>query len=140
MGNVLIGKANVFVVSSRQQASKTVPTLPMPPITLRMKAQSWAASKSARCPWLPMHQMGFGLQLDSGDYVLGWEGDGKCLKRFGGPGEIRASRPLPCHLRNINHLRTLPPETKDLAHGDLDAGGRHGAILRRLDSARTPAL
>src|ERR1035437_854880 len=39
-------------------------------------------------------------------------------------------RPLPCHLRNINHLRTLPPETKDLAHGDLDAGGRHGAAFR----------
>jgi hypothetical protein len=34
-------------------------------------------------------QFGFGLQLDSGDYVFGWEGNGKCLKCFGGPGEIR---------------------------------------------------
>src|ERR1035437_7009878 len=49
-------------------------------------------------------------------------------------------RPLPCHLRNINHLRTLSPETKDLAHGDLDAGGRHGATFGRLDSTRTPGL
>src|ERR1019366_8264443 len=49
-------------------------------------------------------------------------------------------RPLPCHLRNINHLRTLPPETKDLAHGDLDAGGRHGATFGGLDSTRTPGL
>src|ERR1019366_5409112 len=36
-----------------------------------------------------MHQMGFGLQLDSGDYVCGWLGDGKCLKRCGGPGRVR---------------------------------------------------
>jgi hypothetical protein len=48
------------------------------------------------------------------------------LKRFGGPGEIRASRPLPCHLGNINHLKTFWLETKDLARGGLDAGGRHG--------------
>src|ERR1019366_2613822 len=25
----------------------------------------------------------------AGDYVCGWMGDGKCLKYFGGPGEIR---------------------------------------------------
>jgi len=36
-----------------------------------------------------MHQLGFGLQLDSGGCVCDWEGGGKCLKRFGGPGEIR---------------------------------------------------
>jgi hypothetical protein len=33
--------------------------------------------------------MGFGLQLDSGDYVLGWLGCGKCLKSCGGPGRVR---------------------------------------------------
>src|ERR1035437_5217241 len=49
-------------------------------------------------------------------------------------------RPLPCHLRNINHLQRFPPETKDLARGDLDAGGRHGAVFGRLDSTRTPGL
>ena len=49
-------------------------------------------------------------------------------------------RPLPCHLRNINRLRTLPPETKDLARGLVDSGGRHGVVLRRLDSTRTPGL
>jgi hypothetical protein len=36
-----------------------------------------------------MHEFGFGLQLDSGDYILGWLGNAKCLKCFGGPGEIR---------------------------------------------------
>jgi hypothetical protein len=36
-----------------------------------------------------MRKTGFGLELDSGDDVLGWQGDGKCLKHFGGPGEIR---------------------------------------------------
>ena len=49
-------------------------------------------------------------------------------------------RPLPCHLRNINHLQTLPAKTKDLEQHDLDAGGRHGATLGRLDSTRTPGL
>src|ERR1017187_1069418 len=46
-------------------------------------------------------------------------------------------RPLPCHLRNISHLRTVPPETEDLAKGDVDAGGRHGTTSGRLDSTRT---
>jgi hypothetical protein len=32
---------------------------------------------------------GFGLQLDSGDYVCGWLGDGKCLIGCGGPGRVR---------------------------------------------------
>src|ERR1035437_3581606 len=36
-----------------------------------------------------MHQMGFGLQLDSGDCVLGWLGCGKCLKSCGGPARVR---------------------------------------------------
>src|ERR1035437_4480522 len=49
-------------------------------------------------------------------------------------------RPLPCHLRNINHLQGFPPETKDLARCDLDAGGRHGAPFWHLDSTRTPVL
>src|ERR1035438_3626595 len=49
-------------------------------------------------------------------------------------------RPLPCHLRNINHLRAFPPETKDLARGLVDSGGRHGAAFGRLDSTWTPGL
>src|ERR1035441_6367296 len=49
-------------------------------------------------------------------------------------------RPLPCHLRNINHLQAFPPETKDLARGLVDSGGRHGAAFWGLDSARTPGL
>ena len=48
-------------------------------------------------------------------------------------------RPLPCHLRNINHLRTLSLETKDLTRGDLDASGRPGATFGRLDSTVLPA-
>jgi hypothetical protein len=32
---------------------------------------------------------GFGLQLDSGDYICGWMGDGNCMKRFGGPERVR---------------------------------------------------
>src|SRR5665213_1123926 len=31
----------------------------------------------------------FGLQLDSSVHVLWWEGYGKCLKSFGGPGRVR---------------------------------------------------
>jgi len=31
------------------------------------------------------------------------------------------SRPLPCHLRNINHLQTAALKTKDLAGGGVDA-------------------
>src|ERR1039458_2509073 len=49
-------------------------------------------------------------------------------------------RPLPCHLRNINHLQTLPPETKDLARCLVDAGGRHGTPFGHLDSTWTPGL
>jgi hypothetical protein len=62
MGNILNRKSNVFVVSGKQQAGKTVPTLPMHWIALRMKTQSWAASKSTGCPCI---KLGFGLQLDS---------------------------------------------------------------------------
>ena len=39
-------------------------------------------------------------------------------------------RPLPCHLRNINHLQAIPPETKNLERGLVDAGGRHKAAFR----------
>jgi hypothetical protein len=39
-------------------------------------------------------------------------------------------------LRNINHLQAFLPETKDLVAADLDASGRHGATLGRLDSTR----
>jgi len=42
------------------------------------------------------------------------------------------SRPLPCHLRNINHLRTFWCKTKDLAVGDLDSIGLHGRRFRRF--------
>src|ERR1039457_3543684 len=49
-------------------------------------------------------------------------------------------RPLPCHLRNINHLQPFPPETKHLARGPVDSGGRHWAPLGRLDATRTPGL
>ncbi len=49
-------------------------------------------------------------------------------------------RPLPCHLRYINHLQPVSPKTKDLAHSDLDAGGRHEAPFGYLDSGRTPGL
>jgi predicted lysophospholipase L1 biosynthesis ABC-type transport system permease subunit len=60
------------------------------------------------------------------------------LREF--PRDRRFRRPLPCHLRNINHLQTLLRRTKDLAREKLDAGGRHGATFGRLDSARTPGL
>jgi hypothetical protein len=49
-------------------------------------------------------------------------------------------RPLPCHLRNINHLQAGTPETQDLAQADLDAGGRHGRGFHNLESTRTPGL
>jgi hypothetical protein len=49
-------------------------------------------------------------------------------------------RPLPCHLRNINHLQAGTPETQDLAKRGVEAGGRHGAAFCGLDSARTPGL
>jgi hypothetical protein len=87
-GNILIWKAFV-VVSSKQQAWNTVLTVPNLANSLNPLAWEWAASKSTRCPWLPMHQTGFGLQLDSGDYVLGWLGCRKCLKSCGGPGRVR---------------------------------------------------
>src|ERR1017187_9468958 len=49
-------------------------------------------------------------------------------------------RPLPCHLRIIKHLQAFSPETKDLARGPVDSGGRHGVPFGRLDSTRTPGL
>ena len=55
-------------------------------------------------------------------------------------GRYSNSRPLPCNLRNINHRRANLQKKKDLAHGPLDAGGRHGANFWRLDSTRTPRL
>lgn len=70
VGNVLIGKVFV-VVSSKQQARKTVPTLPIHWIALKMKTQPWAGIKFTRCPWLPVHQLGFGLQSDSTGEELG---------------------------------------------------------------------
>jgi hypothetical protein len=69
LGIILIWKAFV-VVSSKQQAWNTVPTVPNLANSLNPVAWEWAASKSTWCPWLPTHQMEFGLQLDSGDYVL----------------------------------------------------------------------
>ena len=38
----------------------------------RMKAESWAASKSTRCSLLPMHQMWFRLQFDSTGEEVNW--------------------------------------------------------------------
>ncbi len=46
-------------------------------------------SKFTRCPWLPAHQLGFGLQLDSTGEEPGGAEARKCFKGFGGPGEIR---------------------------------------------------
>ena len=39
-------------------------------------------------------------------------------------------RPLSGHLKNINRLQPFLPETTDLAEGDWDAMGRHGAAFR----------
>src|ERR1019366_1584327 len=36
-----------------------------------------------------MHQMGFGLHLDSNGRTSGGDARCKCLKRFGGPGRVR---------------------------------------------------
>ena len=73
MGTLLYRKRNV-VVSSKQQDWNKVPTLPMRRIAFKMKAYSWAPSEFRWCPRVPMRKTGFGLQLDSGDEVLGWEG------------------------------------------------------------------
>src|SRR5438552_3001656 len=38
--------------------------------SLNPKVEAWAGSKFTRCPRLPVHQVGFGLHLDSVDCVL----------------------------------------------------------------------
>jgi hypothetical protein len=47
------------------------------------------STKFHTVPMAAHASMAFGLQLDSGDYVHGWMGNGKSMKCFGGPGEIR---------------------------------------------------
>ena len=87
--------------------------------SLNLVAWEWAASKSTRCPWLPMHQMGFGLQLDSGDYLLVSQGDGKSLKRFGGPGEIR-THDLFHAMEARSQLRHRPAElSSSISYGEV---------------------
>src|SRR5712692_10108896 len=99
-------------------------------IALKMKAYSWAASEFTGCPRVPMRKTGFGLQLDSGDYVLGWEGDGKCLKCFGGPGRVRTVDLFHAMEVKAYRLQTIGLKPKDLCdhrrarngHGTLDLG------------------
>ena len=88
MGTLLYRKRNV-VVSSKQQVRNAVPTLPMRRIAFKMKAYSWAASEFTGLPKVPMRKTGFGLQVGLLRLRSWLEGVGKCLKRFGGPGEIR---------------------------------------------------
>src|SRR5689334_11550904 len=88
MGALLYRKRNV-VVSSKQQVRNTAPTLPIRRIAFKMKAYSWAASKFTWCPRVPICKnrvsTPVGLQR-----LRSWlAGYRKCLKRFGGPGEIR---------------------------------------------------
>ncbi len=49
-------------------------------------------------------------------------------------------RPLPCHLRNINHLQASLAKTKDLAARIWTPFGRQERHFYGLDSTRTPGM